>query len=152
MGCMVWRDQEQLESAQGTLRGRLVGCSPRGHKQPDMTERLSTHTRTHTRTCTHTHTHSEGEPEQKPHLERSSLNQQWRGREAFLDRLVCRPLLTGEALGRHSPSPEPGTCPLQCAWVIKVPIKGSHQGLSFLLLTQEPPGPTASLQGGDPSQ
>ena len=29
MGCMVWRDQEQLETAQGTLRGRLVGYSPR---------------------------------------------------------------------------------------------------------------------------
>ena len=32
---------------------RLVGDSPWGHKESDMTEQL-----THTRTCAHTHTHT----------------------------------------------------------------------------------------------
>ena len=45
MGCMVWRDQEQLETAQGTLRGRLVGYSPRSQRARH--DRATKHTYTH---------------------------------------------------------------------------------------------------------
>ena len=37
---------------------RGVGYSPWGHKESDMTERLSTHMCTHAHTHTHTHTHT----------------------------------------------------------------------------------------------
>ena len=38
----------------------LVGCSPRAHKESDMTEQLNTHTLslTHTHSLSHTHTHT----------------------------------------------------------------------------------------------
>ena len=38
--------------------GRLVAYSPKGHKELDMTEQLSTHTHAHAHTHTHTHAHT----------------------------------------------------------------------------------------------
>ena len=47
-----------LEDPQG--QRSLAGCSPWGHKESDMTERLHTHTHTHT------HTHSLGSAQGSP--------------------------------------------------------------------------------------
>ena len=44
-----WR-QEEKGTAEDEMVGRLVAYSPKGHKELDMTEQLSTHTHTHTHT------------------------------------------------------------------------------------------------------
>ena len=44
-----------LEKSHG--QRRLVAYSPKGHKELDMIEQLSTHTHVHA--CTHTHTHTQ---------------------------------------------------------------------------------------------
>ena len=48
-----WHPTPVLLPGKSHGRRSLVGCNPRGHKESDTTERLSTRARTHT----HTHTH-----------------------------------------------------------------------------------------------
>ena len=68
IGIIPWRRKWQpapvflLEKSHG--QRRLMGYSPWGHKESDVTERAHTHTHTHTHThiytyiSTHTHTHT----------------------------------------------------------------------------------------------
>ena len=59
--CIPWRREWQPTPLflHGKFHGQrsLVGHSPWGHKESDMTERLSAHRHTHTHTHTHTHLH-----------------------------------------------------------------------------------------------
>ena len=52
-----WR-QEEKGTTEDEMVGRLVAYSPKGHKELDMTEQLSTHTHAHAHTHTHTHAHT----------------------------------------------------------------------------------------------
>ena len=76
-GKIPWRRKSQLipvflPGEFHEQRG-LVGYSPWGHKESDMTEGLNTHTHIHTHTHTHTHTTSIKKENKKEH-QRSLLN------------------------------------------------------------------------------